>query len=95
MNMNMELKVVYGLRPCYVKQGLQKKAAMFHQWENVSYPVREELFIGGMPSGIVSHTLAIVEYENGEVHKEQPENIIFTDSKEYAFPREEKENESI
>lgn len=34
----------------------------------------------------------IVEYENGEVHKEQPENIIFTDSKEYAFPREEEEN---
>lgn len=93
--MNMELKVVQGLRPCYVKQGLQKKAAMFHQWENVSYPVREELFIGGMPSGIVSHTLAIVEYENGEVHKEQPENIIFTDSKEYAFPRAEEENESI
>lgn len=24
-----------------------------------------------------------------------PENIIFTDSKEYAFPREEEENESI
>lgn len=94
MNMDMELKVVQGLRPCYVKHGLQKKAAMFHQWENVSYPVREELFIGGMPSGIVSHTLAIVEYENGEVCKEQPENIIFTDSKEYAFPREEKEDET-
>lgn len=42
MNMDMELKVVQGLRPCYVKHGLQKKAAMFHQWENVSYPVREE-----------------------------------------------------
>lgn len=37
----------------------------------------------------------IVEYENGEVRKEQPENIIFTDSKEYTLPREEKENESI
>ena len=37
----------------------------------------------------------IVEYENGEVRKEQPENIIFTYSKEYALPREEKENESI
>lgn len=37
----------------------------------------------------------IVEYENGEVCKEQPENIIFTDSKEYAFPREGEENESI
>lgn len=37
----------------------------------------------------------IVEYENGEVRKEQPENIIFTDSKEYALPKEEKENESI
>jgi hypothetical protein len=65
----------------------------FCKWENVSYPVREELHIGGMPSGIVSHTLAIVEYENGEVYKEQPENIIFTDSKEYAFPREEEEDE--
>lgn len=36
----------------------------------------------------------IVEYENGEVCKEQSENIIFTDSKEYAFPREEKEDET-
>lgn len=71
--MDMELKVVQGLRPCYVKHGLQKKAAMFHQWENVSYPVREELFIGGMPSGIVSHTLAIVEYENGVAWMPQPE----------------------
>jgi hypothetical protein len=26
--------------------------------------------------------------------KQQPENIIFTDSKEYAFPREEEENET-
>lgn len=26
--------------------------------------------------------------------KQQPENIIFTDSKEYAFPREEKEDET-
>ena len=95
MNMNMELKVVQGLRPCYVKQGVRKKPAMFHQWENVSYPVREELFVGGMPSGIVSHTLAIVEYENGEVHKEQPENIIFADSKAYVFLRAEAENESV
>lgn len=93
MNMNMELKVVQGLRPCYVKQGVRKKPAMFHQWENVSYPVREELFVGGMPSGVVSHTLAIVEYENGEVAREQPDRIIFTDSKEYAFPREEEEDE--
>ena len=74
--MDMELKVVQGLRPCYVKQGARKKPAMFHQWENVSCPVREELFIGGMPSGIVSHTLAIVEYENGEVHKEQQATLI-------------------
>lgn len=41
------------------------------------------------------NTELIVKYENGEVHKGQLENIIFTDSKEYAFPREEKENESI
>lgn len=87
--MNMELN---GLRPCYVKQGLRKKAAMFHQWENVSYPVREELLIGGRLSGIVSYTLAIVEYENGEVHREQPENIVFTDSEQYVFPREEEED---
>ena len=31
--MNAELKVV---------QGVRKKSAMFHQWENVSYPVRAE-----------------------------------------------------
>ena len=41
------------------------------------------------------NTELIVEYENEEVHKEQPENIIFTDSKEYVFPRVEVENESI
>jgi hypothetical protein len=41
------------------------------------------------------NTELIVEYENGEVHKEQPENIIFADSKEYVFPRVEVENESI
>jgi hypothetical protein len=29
--MNAELKVVQGPRSCYVKHGLQKKAAMFHQ----------------------------------------------------------------
>lgn len=40
--MNAELKVVQGLHLCYVKQGVRKKSAMFHQWENVSYPVREE-----------------------------------------------------
>ena len=37
------------------------------------------------------NTELIVEYENGEVHKEQPENIIFADSKEYVFPRVEVE----
>lgn len=41
------------------------------------------------------NTELIVEYENGEVHKEQPENIIFTDSKEYAFSERGEENESI
>ena len=37
----------------------------------------------------------IIEYENGEVHKEQPGNIIFVDSKAYVFLRAEAENESV
>lgn len=41
------------------------------------------------------NTELIVEYENGEVHKEQPENIIFADSKAYVFLRAEAENESV
>mgnify|MGYP000379218212 CR=1 FL=1 len=41
------------------------------------------------------NTELIVEYENGEEHKEQPENIIFADSKAYVFLRAEAENESV
>ena len=41
------------------------------------------------------NTELIVEYENGEAHKEQPGNIIFADSKAYVFLRAEAENESV
>jgi hypothetical protein len=54
--------------------------------------VRTETLLEGE---IDVNTELIVEYENGEVHKEQPENIIFADSKAYVFLRVEAENESV
>lgn len=75
-------------RPCIVKG----RKALFHRWEE-----KAELHIGGravrtidvdVPSGYLKSTLAIIEYEDGNVTECYPYEVRFCDNKfaEYAFP---------
>lgn len=65
--------------------------ALFHCWSHRSELVAESLLRGGHPSGQISSTFAIVEYENGTVHEVEPQNIRFVDNAffEYTFPEME------
>ncbi len=70
-------------RPCIVRG----RKALFHMWENFSKPVAAELHIGGAPAGVLSLTLAIVEFEDGTVDRVLPQEVKFADNKfkEYVF----------
>lgn len=74
-------------RPCIVNG----KKALFHMWENFSKPVAAELHIGGAPAGVLSFTLAIVEFEDGTVCRVDSDEVRFTDNKfnEYIFQEKE------
>ena len=65
--------------------------ALFHCWSHKSELVGESCLRGGHPSGQISGTFAIVEYEDGTVHEVEPQNIRFVDNamSEYAFPEME------
>lgn len=49
----------------------------FHTWAHESYVTNG--FVVGTTAGQVSSLYGIVEYEDGTVHKVEPECIIFTD----------------
>lgn len=52
---------------------------LFHCWSQVSEIVPPSLMIGGHSGGVFSNTYGIVEDEDGQVHRVQPEKIRFTD----------------
>jgi hypothetical protein len=87
------------LRPCYVKvreydakkgnvvhTGEEKKA-LFHMLSHESHIVPPSMMVGGHSGGVVSGTLAIVEFEDGSIRKCDLEDIRFCDDKfaEFAF----------
>ena len=57
------------------------RKALFHNWAEISYPVGEDLMIGGRPAGQVSYVVALIEYEDGTVEKVDLNNhkLTFTD----------------
>lgn len=59
----------------------QPKKALFHKWiEERRLIVASPYVHDGHDSGVVSELLAIVELENGEIWKIEPEQIRFLDS---------------
>lgn len=61
--------------------------ALFHCWNHRSELVGESCLHGGHPAGQISATFALVEYEDGTIHKVEPTQIRFLDNamREYAF----------
>lgn len=82
---NLEMKVVVGgqseMRPCWVKDGESEREALFHCWEHRQDLISASVMAGGHPAGVISRTLAIVEYEDGAVHEKYPTDVRFTDTK--------------
>lgn len=62
--------------------------ALFHCWNFCSELYDASPMIGGHPGGQAFDTFAIVEYEDGTIHKVEPTCIRFVDNaiREYAFP---------
>lgn len=74
---NSEITISTEKRLCVV----DGRKALFHNWAEISYPVGEELMIGGRPAGQVSYVVALVEYEDGTVEKVDLNNqkLVFAD----------------
>ena len=81
------------LRPCLFKD----KKALFHRWEEVSQAVEAGIAIGSHSAGWLKYTLAIIEFENGEIAEVSPTLIKFLDSEEnfseYCFKEYEEVEE--
>lgn len=58
----------------------EEHIAFFHKWIEEKYPIVPSILAGGDSGGQYSHTYALVEYENGEVCKVEPEYIRFVDN---------------
>ena len=63
------------LRPCEVSG----EKAYFHRWVDKSEIVRPSMMAGGHNGGIISATLALVEFEDGRVEECYPHRIVFKD----------------
>lgn len=62
-------------RPCEVKH----KKAIFHEWVHQSKPVPADNLRGGAPAGQLTQVFALIEYEDGQVSFEYPNDVTFTD----------------
>ena len=72
----------------------EEHKGLFHFWGFRSKLYDASPMIGGHPGGQVSETFAIVEYEDGTIHKVEPTQIQFVDNamSEYAFSEMEDSN---
>lgn len=84
-----EILIKTELRPCVING---KEKGMFHQWERWQQPIGESPMIGGHGAGQVSRIYALVENEEGQMNRYEPESIKFVDNKvkEYAFGGKQK-----
>ena len=75
------------LRLCYITDKKRDPIckALFHCWEHVAEIVEPSLMIGGHQGGVVQGKVAIVEYEDGTVHRHSPERIQFADDTSELF----------
>lgn len=55
------------------------KKAIFHRWVDLAYVVSPGLTLGSHNGGQIRKTLALVEYENGQIEKVEPNDVTFTD----------------
>ena len=79
-----ELKFTYSeMRPCTVNG----RKALFHRWADRAQTVGESILRGGHGAGQLWQVVGIVEYEDGTVREEYPNDIKFVDEKmrEYCF----------
>ena len=97
-----KITIERGLRPCIVripdkKKQFKEMKALFHCWDFRSEVIGESYLRGGHPAGQISATFAIVEYEDGTIHKVEPTSIRFVDNamSEYAFPEMEKNTDKV
>lgn len=77
------------LRLCYIndKKGDHIRKALFHCWEHVAEIVGPSIMNGGHQGGVVQGEVAIVEYDDGTVHRHNPERIQFADDTSELFDR--------
>lgn len=65
------------LRRCLINGN---EDAYFHCWEQMSEVIMPSPLKGGHPGGVVSGVMAIVETEDGIVHRVRPEDLAFTET---------------
>ena len=62
-------------RPCEVNG----KKAMFHEWVQTATLILADNLRAGTPAGQLVNVFGIIEYEDGSVRLEYPNNVVFTD----------------
>lgn len=60
-------------RPCIARG----KKATFHRWSDRSEIIEPAIAVGGHSGGVMRWTVAIVEYEDGQVGEVLPRDIQF------------------
>lgn len=67
-------------KPNFVKTKPETHKGYFHTWAIEQYTVND--YVKSVTPGQISCFYGIVEYEDGSIHKVDPELITFTDRKE-------------
>lgn len=74
-----------GMRPCIVNG----KEALFHRWSEKADIYAPSPVVGGHGGGAVKWTVAIIEYEDGQVAEVMPCDIRFLDRNERKYTERE------
>lgn len=70
-------------RECMVKIKNEWQHGWFHEWDHVAEIVNPSPLVGGHSGGLIQHTVAIVEMDDGFVIELYPNLVRFIDKAEH------------
>lgn len=78
-----DIKIKTELRPCI----FSGRKALFHKFIEISKVIPPSLMMGGHNGGQLTENAALIEFEDGSIHRVKDIDIKFCDNKfnEYCF----------
>lgn len=85
-------------RPCVTNEGLGGKKCLFHCWSTESRVIGPSPLRGGHQCGVISETVAVLEFEDGHLEKLRTHDFKFVDGgqfQQWAWTGEKEKKDAV